>query len=63
MKIICDCGNEVNLVEPNDGEERILDEEMGVYVTEDNSTFDFWQQHDIVGMVCNKCKKAIWMFT
>jgi len=63
MKVICTCGNEVNLIEPNDGESRTISVEKGMYVTTDNSTFDFWQEHDVVGIVCNKCEKAIWMFT
>ena len=63
MKLTCDCGNEVNLVEPNDEEERTTNEEEGTYVTQDKRTFDFWEQHDVVAIVCNECKKAVWMFT
>lgn len=63
MKIICDCGNEVNLIEPKDGEYRIYNEEEGLYVIKDNtSNFDFWERHDQIGIVCNKCEKTIWMF-
>ena len=62
MKIICDCGNEVNLVEPNDKEERGESEE-GIYVIKDDySKFDFWEQHDQIGILCRVCGKAIWMF-
>lgn len=63
MKIICDCGNGVNLLEPDDGENRIEDEEEGVYVKQSNYTFNFWQRHDVIGIACNKCEKKVWMFT
>lgn len=62
MKIICDCGNEVNLVEPNDNEDRDITDEGLYVVPEDHSKFDFWEQHDVVGMVCRECGRAIWMF-
>jgi len=59
MKIICECGNEVNLIEQNNNEDR----DMGLYVVpNDYGKIDFWEQHDVVGMVCRKCEKAIWMF-
>ena len=64
MKIICDCGNEVNLVEPNDSEERTYDPDEGFYVRQDeHGKFDFWERHDQIGIVCNECLKGIWMFT
>ena len=64
MKITCDCGNEVKLVQPDDAEERIVNEEEGMCVHQnDRGKFDFWEQHDVVGIVCNECKKAVWMFT
>ena len=61
MKIVCGCGNEMNLIEPEDSEDHSIDEE-GIYVIKDKDTFDFWERHDQVGIVCNKCEKAIWMF-
>jgi len=62
MKIICDCGNEVNLVKPDDNEDSdIIDE--GLYVvTDDYSKFDFWERYDVIGIYCIKCEKSIWMF-
>lgn len=62
MKLICSCGNETNLIEPDDGEDHSISEE-GIYVIQDKDTFRFWEQHDTVGIVCDKCDKAIWMFT
>ena len=61
MRLICDCGNEIHLVEPENKEERSESEE-GVYVVMEPYTFEFWERHDQVGIVCNKCDKAIWMF-
>ena len=61
MKIVCDCGNEDNLIIPKDREDHSITEE-GLYVVKDKDTFDFWERHDMVGIVCNKCKRAIWMF-
>ena len=63
MKIICDCGNECELLPPSYGEERIIDEEKGLYVTKDITKFNFLSGHDEVGIVCYKCKKSIWLFT
>ena len=63
MKIICECGNEVNLVEPDDGEERTPHLDEGTYVIPDDyGKIDIWEKHDIVGIVCRKCEKAVWMF-
>ena len=63
MKIICDCGNEVNLIEPNDNEERTYDEDKGAYVIPDDyGKIDIWEIHDVVGIVCRNCEKAVWMF-
>jgi len=64
MKIICTCGNEVNLIEPKDNEDRLEISDEGIYVTQDDSfKFDFWEQHDTIGIVCRECKRAVWMFT
>jgi hypothetical protein len=62
MKIICECGNEakLNTTDVDTGEETEFTEGEGQYATVD--TFTFWQQHDVVGVVCDKCEKALWMF-
>jgi hypothetical protein len=62
MKIICDCGNEMKLVE-DVGNEEVKGDERGEYVTRDYSKFNFWSEHDECGIVCKKCNRAIWMFT
>ncbi|MDF2879585.1 MAG: hypothetical protein K0R54_142 [Clostridiaceae bacterium] len=63
MKLICDCGNETifNTIDIDTGEETSITEGEGQYVTVEN--FRFWQMHDVVGVVCEKCEKALWLFT
>lgn len=62
MKLICDCGNKEEFKTTNEkGEPNSYNEDEGQYVTIDK--FDFWEQHDQVGIVCCKCKKGIWLFT
>ncbi|MFR2887957.1 MAG: hypothetical protein ACLTDM_07175 [Clostridium butyricum] len=63
MKLICDCGNEeeFNTIDEETGEEGLFFEDEGQYARIDN--FRFWEQHDQVGIVCEKCGKSIWMFT
>lgn len=63
MKIMCDCGNidEFNTINEDTGEQTINTEDEGQYAT--IRKFDFWEEHDRVGIVCKKCKKAIWLFT
>jgi len=63
MRIICDCGNEAefNTIDEDTGKQTEITENEGQYVT--IKGFDLWQQHDVVGIVCQKCGKAIWLFT
>lgn len=63
MKIICDCGNEeeFSTIDSDTGMETGIDAEEGQYAT--IRKFTFWERHDQVGIECDKCKKAIWMFT
>jgi hypothetical protein len=58
MKIICDCGNEMEFI-VGDGDE---DEKKGEYVKVDHYKFRFWEIHDEIGVVCEKCLKSIWFF-
>lgn len=64
MKITCDCGNEVtfNTINEDTGEESTISEDEGQYATTDGR-FRFWSAHDVVGMVCEECDKALWLFT
>ena len=62
MKIICECGNELNLLSEKLCDANLYEEDKGIYTRADISKFEFWEQHDEVGIVCVKCKKAIWMF-
>lgn len=63
MKIVCDCGNtdEFNTIDEDTNEQTDITEDEGQYATIEK--FSLWEQHDAVGIVCNKCKKAIWTFT
>lgn len=65
MKIVCDCGNEEVFCETRkEGFEYINNyytSGQGLYTTIE--TFRMWETHDIVGIVCEKCGKDIWMFT
>ncbi|HHV41849.1 MAG TPA: hypothetical protein GXX72_03250 [Clostridiaceae bacterium] len=57
IKIICDCGNEMDFIV--DG---IDEEDKGEYVKINHSKFRFWEIHDEIGVVCEKCLKSIWFF-
>lgn len=63
MKIICDCGNEeeFNTIDEETGGQTKITEDEGQYAT--IKTFNFWEMHDQVGVVCDKCGKSIWLFT
>lgn len=63
MKLICDCGNkeEFNTIDTETGKQTSYTEGEGQFATIEN--FEFWQQHDVVGIYCSKCGKAIWLFT
>lgn len=63
MKLICDCGNEqeFNTIDKETGQQTSYTDGEGQYTTIDS--FEFWQRHDVVGICCSKCKKAIWLFT
>ena len=66
MKIICDCGNVLvfNTIDEETGlETEYQDDDMyGQYATKDGG-FSLWSEHDVAGVECSKCKKAIWYFT
>ena len=62
MKLICDCGNETVFNEYDEkGSLNDYTEDEGRYTTQ--HAFRLWQMHDVVGIVCEKCDKDIWMFT
>jgi len=65
MKIICNCGNETefNTIDEDTGEPTSYTEGEGQYCRIDISKFKFWQMHDVVGVVCEKCDKDLWLFT
>jgi len=64
MKLTCDCGNEIifNESDKETGEKNDYTEDEGRYGTTEGD-FRFWQMHDVVGIVCEKCDKDIWLFT
>jgi hypothetical protein len=59
VKIVCDCGNEMEFVPDN---EEFEEDENGTYVNKDYKKFDFWAEHDETGITCKQCKKSIWYF-
>lgn len=65
VKITCDCGNEMkfNTIDKETGKEAEVVEDEGQYATADKSKYSFWEQHDVVGISCEQCDKAIWFFT
>ena len=65
MKLVCDCGNEMefNTIDDDTGEQTSTTEDEGQYATVEHPKFNLWEQHDVVGIVCKKCDKAIWIFT
>ncbi|PLS19448.1 hypothetical protein CVD28_03260 [Bacillus sp. M6-12] len=58
MKLVCDCGNEMEFIPDKDRTE----DERGQYVKKDTNKFGFWAEHDETGITCEQCKKAIWYF-
>jgi hypothetical protein len=62
MKIVCDCGNEMEFVVDNSDIDKETIQEMGNYVIKDYRKFDFWAEHDEAGITCKQCKKSIWYF-
>lgn len=65
MKIVCECGNEAEFetISEDTGELNAYAEDEGRYTTVDISKFGFWERRDVVGIVCEKCKNDIWLFT
>lgn len=64
IKIVCECGNECIFDEYDEkGNKHHYTEGEGRYTTPDINKFRFWQMHDVVGIVCEKCGKDIWLFT
>ena len=64
MKLICDCGNEMefNTIDEETGEQTSSTDGEGQYARTQPSKFFIWEAHDQVGFVCQKCYKAIWIF-
>jgi len=59
MKIICDCGAVIDLIEDEDDG---YESDNGIYATPSSRDIRFWEEHDVVGIVCERCKKAVWTF-
>ena len=60
FKIICKCGNEVSLnPEP---EEELDEERSGYYVRSGHLPMTFFEEHDVVGISCDKCRNCVYMF-
>lgn len=67
MKLICECGNEVEfkeeLLEDEETEEDEEESDYGTYTTIGWDKFDHWAEHDESGFECCKCGKKIWYFS
>ena len=65
MKIVCDCGNELEFLEKDEttGKPNDVTYDEGLFVTRKDQAMSFWGNHDQIGIVCNECGKAIWLFT
>jgi hypothetical protein len=61
LKIICNCGNMTELKVVDEKEE--FNEDEGQHARVTPNTFSFWESHDQVGVVCDKCKKSVYIFT
>lgn len=62
MKVVCDCGNEMQFIINNDDICEDILEDNGDFVTFDRHKFDIWAEHDECGIECKICGKKIWMF-
>ena len=68
MKLVCDCGNEMefNPIDPDTNEKYDVEAEYGngdeQYVETEYSKFAIWAEHDSIGIKCQVCKKDIWFF-
>lgn len=68
MKLICDCGNEMefNEIDPETNEKYDLESEYGdgeeQYADKDYNKFDIWAGHEVLMISCQQCGKAIWTF-
>ena len=60
FKIICQCGNQIEL-KPKDGEE-LNEERDSYYASSSVLSITLWQEHDVVGISCDKCKASIYTF-
>lgn len=54
---------EFDAIDGETGKQTEWDEDDGQYAKTDVDKFRFWEAHDTVGIVCEKCGRAIWFFT
>ena len=64
IKLRGDCGNEMefNTIDKETGEQNPITDDEGQYAITDDSRFMLWENHDVIGIVCGKCGKAVWTF-
>lgn len=60
MKIVCDCGNEMNfaIADIND-----KTEEGSVYANQNRKDIEIIAEHDECWITCKKCNQSIYFFT
>lgn len=61
MKIICECGTIVELIDGEDGPS--YTENEGWYKVKSNRDIDLAPGHDVLYFGCRKCGKEEWIFT
>lgn len=61
MKIVCECGASVELLDGEDGSSYTEDE--GWYKVVSSYDIDISAGHDVLYFVCRKCGKEEWIFT
>ena len=60
MKILCECGETLELVIDDDPDESEHDDEGQYCITQGN--IELWRTHYTIGFVCNSCCRKKWIF-
>lgn len=61
MKIVCECGAVVELIDGEDGPS--YTENEGWYKRKSSYDIDLHAEHDVLYLGCRKCGKEEWIFT
>jgi hypothetical protein len=61
MKIVCECGNKVEIIEDPDSTADYYDSKHAMLET--YGKIDLHAEHDELWITCNKCNKSYHLFT